>query len=252
MAWMQERRRADGGISVRVEWRLSGGRTGPRQEETFSAGSDAQNRARAQGFKQMVEAAGGRWPDGWVRGEGFVRAHDQDPYSPPPSFAAVGEEYVRQIVDLSPGQRKRYLSQIRVLAGLEIRGTRIFARPIDAIAERDIKAWLIAWDRSLKTKANYHGLLFGVFTSAAEQGHLTVNPCARTAPKRSRVRQSQAELRFLTEEELCAAVRLAGDAGDLLAFAVSTGLRFGEITALWCGDVDLVHATGADQQGVEA
>ncbi|AWB92247.1 hypothetical protein C3E78_08555 [Aeromicrobium chenweiae] len=47
----------------------------------------------------------------------------------------MGEEYVRQIVDLSPGQRTRYLSQIRVLDGLEIRGTRIFGRPVDAIVE---------------------------------------------------------------------------------------------------------------------
>ncbi len=49
-----------------------------------------------------------------------------------------------------------------------------------------MKAWLIGWDRSLKTKANYHGLLFGVFSYAVEQGWLTANPCARTAPKRSR------------------------------------------------------------------
>jgi hypothetical protein len=50
-------------------------------------------------------------------------------------------------------------------------------------------AWLIAWDRSLKTKATYHGLLFGVFNYALEEGFVTVNPCARTPPKRSRIRQ---------------------------------------------------------------
>ena len=46
MAWIQERERADGGVSARVEWRLGGGRKGPRQEETFSAGSEARGRAR--------------------------------------------------------------------------------------------------------------------------------------------------------------------------------------------------------------
>lgn len=243
MAWIEERRRTDGGVSARVMWRLGGRRGAPREKETFSAGSDAQNRARADGFKQMVDAAGQHWPDGWVKGEGFVRVRAEVRHLAPPSFAAVGEEYVRQIVDLSPGQRKRYLAQIRLLADVEVRGVRIFGRTIDAIAERDIKAWLIDWDRSLKTKANYHGLLFGVFNYAAEQDHVTVNPCARTAPKRSRVRQSQAELRFLAEEELRTAVRLAGKHGDLMTFAVSTGLRFGEVTALWCGDVDLVHGT---------
>jgi len=63
----------------------------------------------------MVEAAGQRWPDGWVKGEGFVRPPDvADPMTPPPSFDKIGEEYVRQIVDLSPGQRKRYLGQLQV------------------------------------------------------------------------------------------------------------------------------------------
>jgi hypothetical protein len=52
----------------------------------------------------MLEAAGQRWPDGWVKGEGFVRPPDVgDPMTPPPSFDKIGEEHVRQIVDLSPG-----------------------------------------------------------------------------------------------------------------------------------------------------
>src|SRR4029453_14609707 len=90
----------------------------------------------------------------------------------------------------------------------------------------------IDWDRSLKTKANYHGLLYGVFNYALEQGFVTVNPCARTAPKRSRTRQSQADLRFLTEAELATAARVAGADGDLLTVAVGTGLRLGEETPL--------------------
>ena len=48
MAWVQQRQRADGGSSVRVDWRTVGGRTGVRQHETFSAGTDAQNRACAE------------------------------------------------------------------------------------------------------------------------------------------------------------------------------------------------------------
>ncbi|MFO6453364.1 MULTISPECIES: tyrosine-type recombinase/integrase [unclassified Aeromicrobium] len=243
MAWIQKRRRrTDGGLSVRVEWRMGGGRAGVRQDETFSAGTDAQNLARAEGFKKMVEAAGNRWPEGWVKGEGFVRS-PADHYVPPPYFAEVAEEYVRQIVDLSPGQRKRYLSQVKVLARTEVRGARIFHRRIDAITEKDIKAWLIDWDRSIKTKANYHGLLFGIFTYAKEEGQVDENPCARTAPKRSRIRQSQADLRFLTEDEFRIAAQLAADAQDLLTLTVGTGLRFGEVTALWCSDIDLEHGT---------
>lgn len=64
-----------------------------------------------------------------------------------------------------------------------------------------------------------------------------------TAPKQSRVRQSRPELRFLTEAELATAARLAGSFSDLLVVAVGTGLRFGEIGALWVGDVDLDRGT---------
>jgi hypothetical protein len=84
MAWIEQRRRANGGLTARVFWRPSGARDALRDWETFGAGSDAQNLARADGFKRMVEAAGQRWPDGWVKGEGFVRPLDvADPMTPP-------------------------------------------------------------------------------------------------------------------------------------------------------------------------
>ena len=80
---------------------------------------------------------------------------------PPPTVAEIGAEYVRQVVDLSPGQRKRYLAQVRTLASIEVPGTagpdRPFDRTVAQVKEADVKAWLSGWDRSLKTKANYHG-----------------------------------------------------------------------------------------------
>ncbi|HJY45422.1 MAG TPA: hypothetical protein VJ301_12430 [Propionibacteriaceae bacterium] len=47
MAWIEQRRRADGGLTVRVFWRPGAAREAPREWETFGAGSDAQNLARA-------------------------------------------------------------------------------------------------------------------------------------------------------------------------------------------------------------
>jgi integrase len=240
MAWIEQQRRADGGVTARVIWRPGGGRDAARVWETFSAGSDAQNLARADGFKRMVDAAGQRWPDGWVKGEGFVRPADvADPLTPPPNFDEIGEEYVRQIVDLSLGQRKRYLGQLKVLAATPVRGALVFGSPITAIGDAQLKSWLVEWDRSLKTKANYHGLIHGVFAYAVKRGYLAVNPAIGTAPKQSRVKQSRPELRFLTERELETAVRLARRHGNVLAVTAGTGLRFGEIGALWVGDVDL-------------
>ena len=244
MAWIEQHRRSDGGLTVRVIWRPGSARDATRVWETFGAGSDAQNLARADGFKRMVEAAGQRWPDAWVKGEGFVRPPDvADPMTPPPSFDKIGEEYVRQIVDLSPGQRKRYLGQLQVLARTPVRGSLIFAGPITVIGEAQLKTWLIEWDRSLKTKANYHGLIYSVFAHAVKRGYLAANPAIGTAPKQSRVKQSRPELRFLTERELETAVRLAKRHGDVLAVTAGTGLRFGEISALWVGDVDLDRGT---------
>ncbi len=58
-----------------------------------------------------------------MKGEGFVRPRaDADPMKPSPTVAENGEEYVRQIVDLSPGQRKRYLALVRVIASVEVSG----------------------------------------------------------------------------------------------------------------------------------
>lgn len=252
MAWIEHWVRSDGGTSYQVRFRLGGGRTGPRQKETFSASSDAENLARAEGFKTMVDAAGQMWPEGWVKGYGFVRpAHVSGPTedkakSVPqvPTLVEVGTEYVNQIVEITPGQRKRYHAQLQILAELDVAGPdgspyRPFAVPVDAISEADVRAWLIGWDRAVKTKANYHGLLHGVIRYAIECGHRTDDPCQRTAPKNSTIRASRADLRFLTETELVTVADAAGQAADVIRAAAATGLRLGELTALWVGDIDL-------------
>ena len=75
MAWIEQRRRADGGLTPRVFWRPGGCRDTPVSGRR-SAPDRTRRTSRADGFKRMVEAAGQRWPDGWVKGEGFVRPPD--------------------------------------------------------------------------------------------------------------------------------------------------------------------------------
>ncbi len=226
MAWIEAKKRTDGGTSCIVRWRLGGTRSGKPQNETFSAGSDEQNMARAEGFKQMVMAAGEYWPDGWIKGRGFVResAPTQDVPAPARSFHDVGQDYVNQIVGCSPGQRARYRSQMRLLDTLEVKGPsglyKPFGRMIGDITEDDIKAWLIGWDRSMKTKANYHGLITGVFNYAMERGLVSLIPTLRTAPKKSQIKQSQADLRFLTENEFARTAQL-GSTEHLDVFGLS-------------------------------
>lgn len=167
MAWIDKKQRSDGGISARVVWRLGGSRDGAYQSETFSAGTDAVNMERARGFKSMVDAAGQHWPEGWVRGEGFVRPSGGDPMRPPPCFHELGEEYVRQIVDLSPGQRKRYLGQLRVLAVTRVQGELVFTKPVTSITEAECEAAvrLAGPYGDLITVAVGAGLRFGEITA---------------------------------------------------------------------------------------
>jgi integrase len=250
MAWIETKSRTDGGSSYIVRWRLGGTRGGKPQHETFSKASDERNLAQAEGFKRMVTAAGEEWPEGWVRGKGFIR--DRSTVAPSAGLSSrsveeVGSEYVDQLVDCSPGQRKRYHAQLRLLKDLDIQGTSGPYRPFDAainkVTEDDVKAWLIGWKRSLKTKANYHGLLFGVFSYALERHEVNEHPLIRTAPKRNKIKQSQADLRFLTEQEFASVAKAAKDDGDLLKVTAGTGMRYGEVTALWVSDVDLKHKT---------
>ena len=134
MAYLEQESRSDGGTSYVVRWRLDSSRSGRKQRETFGAGTDARNKARAEGFRNMVAAAGEFWPDGWVKVRGFVRDRADGSVGRlevPRSVEEVGLEYVDQIVDCSPGQRARYKGQLRTLKAVEVRGKRGTYRPFD-------------------------------------------------------------------------------------------------------------------------
>ncbi len=59
--------------------------------------------ARYQGLVGVAWIEQKTRSDDWVKGEGFVRPRPtDDPMKPPPTMARLAEEYLRQIVDLSP------------------------------------------------------------------------------------------------------------------------------------------------------
>jgi hypothetical protein len=110
---------------------------------------------------------------------------------------------------------------------------------VAAVSEDDIRHWLRHWDRSRKTKANYHGLIHAVFAYAVRRRYRDDTPCQGTAPRRRTVRADSPEHGYLTEAEfVLLAAQLRPEARDLVTVALATGLRFGEITALWVDDVD--------------
>lgn len=231
MATLNERTSKTGTVTYKVKW-TQGGRGGSYESETFT------NERRALRFQTEVEAAGNRWPEGWVRGYGYGAVYEPNSST---DFETYGLAYVAQIVELTPGQRARYRSQIRTLAALTPLDAPCFTT-IEETSEADVKRWLIHWPRAIKTRANYHGLLFGVFQHALEAGLIHVNPCAKTAPTRKAIRAEAPEHVYLTESEFATLSSCAlEDVRDMITVAIGTGLRFGEITALWADDIDLAH-----------
>ena len=114
MASVEQRPRADGGITARVVWRQDG----QRMAEKFAVGRNPLLAAKR--FKTLVEEAGNRWPEGWVPGQGFVTVETpSDSGHEPTPLLAFGLRYVEQLI-IRPGQRARYRAQLKALAVLRL------------------------------------------------------------------------------------------------------------------------------------
>lgn len=255
MASIVQRRRTDGSVGYQVRWR-QGGRW---QSEIFDTGR------KAERFRRAVEAAGSRWPTGWVPGMGYPPGLGELATGRT-GFGEFAEQYLNTRTRVSDYQMARYRATVATLAG---------AFPVvEEIDDQAVATWvrgMLAAGRAPKTIANYHGLLSAVCGYAARKGLLARNPCEDTQlPKLSAYDADGEPLAcFLEPEEfeliaeaMCAASayewRPAGGPGkrrprsqrptagvgfredrDLITLAVHTGLRWGEISALRVGDIDL-------------
>ncbi len=54
------------GASHQVRWRSGGTRAGTQRYESFTT------LTKAERFRIQVEEAGEQWPDGWVKGRGYL------------------------------------------------------------------------------------------------------------------------------------------------------------------------------------
>lgn len=276
MATIRSRPRRDGSTAHRVSWRDGGTRHGAQHSETFS------DPRQAEQFRRAVELAGHHWPTGWVPGAGFVPTPEPTvPAVPVDLLLAFGQQYVRDLTDVGPDTRHRYLRQLAVL---DRELTAIVGGPavMQTIREEHVRRW-VNWrldqprGNSPKTISNYHGLLFAVFGHAIKQGLRTDNPCAgHKLPDRLYADGEAAENVFLSEAQFaliadCMLPQQLAEAGDngtagggaylspkaagvhagtltdrrLIEVAVGTGLRWGEITALQVRDLDLDGTVGA-------
>lgn len=115
--------------------------------------------------------------------------------------------------------------------------------PLTAVTHETVSAWvneLEARGQQGKTIKNKHGFLSSAFSRAVRRGLVPSNPCEGTGLPRS-VRQ---EMVFLGHDEYARFIGYFTPCWQpLVAVLFSTGLRWGEATALRVGDVNLDQAT---------
>ena len=234
MASIVNRRRKDGTIGYKVQWRLGGSRTGPWQSETFD------DRRAAAKFQAQVEANGHRWPEGWVKGVGFatrVPTADEVP------LVEFGTAHIRRLTKAGPHTQTTYLKQLSRI-GTQLSELKRVTPTVQNVTSDDDQDWIVMRRKagaSPKTIANEHGLLSAIFKSAVKKGLILRNPCEDVKlPALDDSTETDDDKTFLTEAEfrgLCDSIDPADR--DFLIVAVGTGLRWGELNALKVKDLDL-------------
>jgi integrase len=235
MASIVARKRKDGTTGYKVQWRLGGARGAPWQSETFD------DRRAALKFQSQVEGHGQRWPDGWVKGVGFVDAVRDSALDV--SLLEFGTAYIRRLTKAGPHTQTTYLKQLTRVVG-QLTEIKRVAPTVQNVTTDDDQDWIVTRRKagsSPKTIANEHGLLSAVFKSAVKKGLIPSNPCEGVKlPATDDDTEGDDDKAFLTEQEFSWLHGCIGeDDRDFLVVAVGTGLRWGELTALKVKDLDL-------------
>ena len=109
--------------------------------------------------------------------------------------------------------------------------------PLRAIRRRHVRAWLetVRGKVARQSALNALQVVRGALQRAVEDELLKANPAAGVRlPREARTAETWT---YLTLAEQARVVEAAGDLGPLLAFAIGTGLRAGELCALRLADV---------------
>ncbi|MFE2936699.1 tyrosine-type recombinase/integrase [Streptomyces sp. NPDC059278] len=248
MASIVERPKKDGTTTYQVKWRQDG----EWQSEKFGDPDGAKQ------FKDLVEAHGGQWPHGWVRGEGFVEETAIPGDMPFETWAA---RYIDRLTGIEERTREDYRRDLRIHLSL-LRHTSAAGREhpatIGNLTQDDISDWVRAEEKGEpdpekpdawlrrpadpKSIANRHGLLFCIVQAAidATPQIRTTNCCKKTRLPRVDDHVEE-EMTFLERDEYqrIAAEITDPDARALADWLVGTGMRWGEATALQVRDLNL-------------
>ncbi|MES9587777.1 MULTISPECIES: tyrosine-type recombinase/integrase [unclassified Streptomyces] len=248
MASIVERPKKDGTTTYQVKWRQDG----KQESEKFGDPNGAKQ------FKDLVEAHGGQWPHGWVRGEGFV----EEPTIPGDMpFETWAARYIDRLTGIEERTREDYRRDLRIHLSL-LRHTDAVGREhpatIGNLIQDDISDWVRAEEKGKpdpekagvwlrrpadpKSIANRHGLLFCIVQAAidATPQLRTTNCCKRTRLPRIDDHVEE-EMTFLERDEYQRVAAEITDPGAraLADWLVGTGMRWGEATALQVRDLNL-------------
>lgn len=147
-------------------------------------------------------------------------------------------EYVDALSGVTDGTRKQYRRYIAADLG------NLASKPLSTITEPAVSAWIQHMQTpdedgkkpSSKTIQNKHAFLSGAMKAAVRAGKIDRNPCENQkilrTEKREMVMLSRAEFDLIHD-------KIARPLwADLALWLVSTGMRFGEATALTPDDID--------------
>ncbi|WP_288337878.1 site-specific integrase [uncultured Gordonia sp.] len=216
MASVQFRPLADGTKRWRVLWREAGKQRNLTFWDEDSAGDfardiDLHGAEEALRIRGVIDAGGRE-----VTLTQWLRAH------------------VDSLTGIQQATRDRYLSYITH----DIAPT-IGVMPLSAVTEATIGRWVTdLGDASGKTVQNKHAFLSQGLKAAVRAGKIDRNPCeGRRLPRT--LRQEMVFLSRAEFDRVHAAIGGRQPWSDLALWLVTTGMRFGEATALRPGDIDL-------------
>jgi integrase len=203
-------------------WQVRWRQDGRSVSETFPTESGAIK------FRGLVDAAGQRYPQGWVPGRGFSA----------PQGGPTLVQWFGRAIDSRPGANNRTRSDYRRDFASHVPAW-LADKPIEAITREDVGKWLVELASTLapKTIHNIHGMVSSVMKDAQTDGLLTRNPFAGRS-KSVPVRHE--EMVFLTPGEFTTFLEFVSEHyRPLVRFLFATGLRWSEATALTAEHVDL-------------
>jgi integrase len=248
MAGVEERLTQRGEPRWRVHWRQDG----EKQSETFF------DEKAADDFRKRVELAGNRWPEGWVKGNGFPKA------SPNPSGYSVRSAALQAIEnnDSASAATKadyrreldRYLPEDDPLASIfvevvtvgnilewrsRLAGKRVsLGGPVRRRRNHNEPQATPPPNRTLspKTRMHAHSLVSRGLDLMVTNGFIPTNPAKGQGPRRARSSRVQA----LTPTQFRALLSYIQEHYQPFVETLArTGMRFGEATALTVRRVNL-------------